>query len=69
MNESYVEKVARLREDPIEITGASPTEIKTIKAALNLYRTRNAAKHTTQPDMGWGTAADSAEELEIRISD
>jgi hypothetical protein len=68
MPESYEEKLARLRAKPIVITGADPREIGIIRSALVLYRTRNFEKDSDQPGMGWGKAAETAEELEIRIT-
>lgn len=51
----------------IRVAGATPEELAVIRAALNLYHTRNAEKHVHQPDMGWGERAKIAEELEVRI--
>lgn len=67
MPKTYEQKLAELRAKPITIFGATPEEIGTIRAALNLYRARNAEKHTDRPNMGWGKASQTAEELEIRI--
>jgi len=63
----YEKRMAELRAKPITIHGATPEEIRTIRAALSLYRTRNAEKHTDHPNMGWGKAAQTAEELDTRI--
>lgn len=67
MKKSYEQKIAELRTKPITIIGSTAEEIQTIRAALKLYSTRNAEKHTTHSNMGWGKKAKTAEELEIRI--
>ena len=67
MLNTYEKKLAELRAKPIIITGVTTEELGTIRAALNLYRTRNSEKHTDHPNMGWGQAAKTAEELNIRI--
>lgn len=67
-NEDYRQYVDRLRrEKPVYITGVDQREMSIIRAALKLYRDRNAEKHTEHPNMGWGEAAKTAEELEIRM--
>lgn len=67
MAESHEQRIARLQSKPITIHGVTAEELNTIRSALNLYRTRNAEKHTEHPTMGWGLAAREAEEIEIRI--
>lgn len=66
---AYEQRLRDIRaKGAITIIGASADEVAVIRAALNLYRTRNDEKETDRPGMGFGKSARVAEELEIRIA-
>jgi hypothetical protein len=62
---AYLERIRA--KGRILLYGATEAELRVVKAALNLYHTRNAEKNVTHPNMGWDEAARVAEELELRI--
>lgn len=51
----------------IAVFGASASELNVIRAALNLYRTRNAEKETERPGCGFGAQAGVAESIAYRL--